>query len=106
MVREIRIYVEGGGDRSDTRAAIREGFSNFLQPLRQLARDRKIGWFITACGSRNAAFDNFKTAMASHPDAFLVLLVDSEAPIIKGPWNHLGVRDGWDSEASPTSIAT
>lgn len=97
MVREIRIYVEGGGDRSDTRAAIREGFSHFLHPLRQLAQERGIRWTITACGSRNAAFANFRTAMETHPEAFLVLLVDSEAPVTVGPWGHLRVRDGWDS---------
>jgi uncharacterized protein DUF4276 len=101
MVREIRIYVEGGGDRSDTKAAIREGFSHFLQPLRQLARDRGLGWSITACGSRNAAFGSFQTARDTHPDAFLVLLVDSEAPVVHGPWEHLRVRDGWDSREVP-----
>lgn len=97
MVREIRIYIEGGGDRSDTRAAIRAGFSEFLDPLCQLARKRKLKWFVTACGSRNNAFDNFKRAREAHPDAFLVLLVDSEAPVVGGPWGHLQRRDGWDS---------
>jgi Domain of unknown function (DUF4276) len=101
MVREIRIYVEGGGDRSDTRAAIREGFSHFLKPLRERARHRGIGWSITACGSRNAAFEAFRTARETHPEAFLVLLVDSEAPVTHGPWKHLHVRDGWDSGDLP-----
>lgn len=101
MVREIRIYVEGGGDRSDTRAAIREGFSHFLKPLRELARSHGIGWSITACGSRNAAFEGFRTARETHPDAFIVLLVDSEAPVAHGPWKHLHVRDRWDAGALP-----
>jgi hypothetical protein len=97
MVREIRIYIEGGGDRSDTRAAIRAGFSCFLDPLCQLARTRGLRWFITACGSRNEAFKNFSTAVETYPDAFLVLLVDSEAPVIGGPWSHLQEQDGWSS---------
>lgn len=97
MVREIRIYIEGGGDRSDTRAAIRAGFNNFLDPLCQLARKRRLKWFLTACGSRNDAFRNFTTALEAHPDAFLVLLVDSEAPVVGGRWEHLQRRDGWDS---------
>jgi hypothetical protein len=97
MVREIRIYIEGGGDRSDTRAAIRAGFINFLDPLCQLARERKLKWSVTACGSRNNAFDDFKRAREAHPDAFLVLLVDSESPVVGGRWEHLQRRDGWDS---------
>jgi hypothetical protein len=39
---EIRIYVEGGGDKSDGRAAIRQGFNQFLTPLRELARRRRM----------------------------------------------------------------
>jgi hypothetical protein len=97
MIREIRIYIEGGGDRSDTRAAIRTGFSNFLDPLRQLARKRGLRWSITACGSRNEAFRNFNVAVETYTDAFLVLLVDSEAPVVGGPWSHLQERDGWSS---------
>lgn len=99
MVTEIRIYVEGGGDRSDTRAAIREGFSRFLQP--QLARQRRIRWRVIPCGSRNEAFDNFRTARETHPEAFLILLVDSEAPIVGGPWEHLQRREGWESGDLP-----
>jgi Domain of unknown function (DUF4276) len=98
MVSEIRIYVEGGGDRSDTRAAIREGFGEFLDPLRRLARERRIRWSVTACGGRDAAFDAFQDALESHPEAFVVLLVDSEAPVARAPWTHLKDRDGWKSD--------
>ena len=31
MVKEIRIYIEGGGDKKDTKKAIRLGFSEFLK---------------------------------------------------------------------------
>jgi uncharacterized protein DUF4276 len=101
MVNEIRVYVEGGGDHSDTKAAIREGFSAFLDPLRQHARKRQIQWSVTACGSRNAAFDAFRSALETHPNAFLVLLVDSEAPVVEGPWRHLQKRDRWDAGGLP-----
>jgi hypothetical protein len=95
MVSEIRIYVEGGGDGSESKAAIRQGFGQFLDPLRQLARSRRIRWQVVACGGRNSAFDDFKTALGSHEDAFNLLLVDSEAPVSQPPWDHLLVRDGW-----------
>jgi hypothetical protein len=96
MVREVRIYVEGGG-KSDTKATIREGFSNFLQPLCDLARKRGIRWSITACGSRSSAFETFKTDLGTFSDAFLVLLVDSEVPVVSGDWKHLQETDGWKS---------
>jgi uncharacterized protein DUF4276 len=98
MVKDIRIFVEGGGDRSDSKAAIREGFNNFLKPLRDLARVHRVRWCLTACGGRNAAFDAFRTAVEDYPDSFLVLLVDSETPVAAGPWRHLRERDGWDSK--------
>jgi hypothetical protein len=98
VVSEIRIYLEGGGDKSDAKAAIREGFSQFLNPVRDLARARGIRWSITACGSRNAAFDGFKAALKTYPEAFIVLLVDSEAPVVGGRWAHLRGRDPWESD--------
>ena len=41
MVKEIRIYIEGGGDKKDTKKAIRIGFSEFLKDLRQIAQKKK-----------------------------------------------------------------
>jgi len=101
MVTEIRLYVEGGGDRSDGRALIREGFGDFLDSARRLARRRRIRWSVTACGGRNAAFDAFKDALESHPEAFIVLLVDSESPVTGNPWEHLRTRDQWDPPGVP-----
>lgn len=97
MVKEIRIYVEGGGDGANTKALIKGGFNIFLKELRQIARSKQIGWEIIICGSRNNAFRNFKNALKTHQDAFNVLLVDSEAPVNKTPWEHLKFRDNWDS---------
>lgn len=96
MVNEVRIYAEGGGDGKDTKAAIRRGFGEFLRQLRTLARERRIRWNIIACGPRNAAFENFKMALRSHPDAFNVLLVDAERPVNQTAWRHLQERDGWN----------
>jgi hypothetical protein len=97
MVKEIRIYVEGGGDGANTKALLKGGFNIFLKELRQIARSKQIGWQVIICGSRNNAFRNFKNALKTHPDAFNVLLVDSEAPVNKSPLEHLKFRDNWDS---------
>jgi len=81
MVDEIRIYVEGGGDGAYGKAQIRGGFGQFLRDPAAQARNKHIRWSVIACGSRNATFDYFKNALREHPDAFNVLLVDSEAPV-------------------------
>lgn len=95
MVKEIRIYIEGGGDSNNTKASIRKGFSQFFKELVDLARSKEIGWKIIVCGSRNNAFRDFKNALESHQNAFNVLLVDAEAPVNNSPWEHLNKRDNW-----------
>ncbi|TVP56694.1 MAG: DUF4276 family protein [Nodularia sp. (in: Bacteria)] len=88
MVKEIRIYIEGGGDGKNTKALIRKGFSQFLKQF-------KLN--ITICGSRNNAFRDFRNALKSYPNAFNILLVDSEAPVtLNSSWGHLKSRDNWD----------
>jgi len=62
VVNEIRIYIEGGGDQRSGKAAIQEGFSKFLLPLKEVARQQRIRWSVIACGARNAAQDAFQTA--------------------------------------------
>lgn len=97
MVKEVRIYVEGGGDGKNTKALIRQGFSQFLKALIEVAKSNKIKWNIIMCGTRNNAFRDFKNALKDHPDAFNVLLVDAEAPVkLESPWQHLKLRDNWD----------
>lgn len=95
MVREIRFYIEGGGDSKDTKGFLRQGFSTFLKDLISLARNKRIRWQTITCGSRQAAFDAFKTALRQHPESFNVLLVDSEGPVTTRPWHHLHERDRW-----------
>ena len=90
--------MEGGGDQRDKSQPLREGLGQFLAPLRERARLRKINWDIMVCGSRNSAFDNFKTALKVHPEAFNILLVDSEGPVHQQPWAHLK-RDRWKKPA-------
>jgi len=96
MVREIRIYVEGGGQDKLTWRKIREGLSNFLDPLRQLARSHRVGWSIIPCGSRNDTFEELKIGLRTRPEAFNVLLVDSEGPVSRSRLEHLRHQDRWD----------
>jgi hypothetical protein len=95
VVTEIRIYVEGGGNSNDTKSFLRRGFNSFLKDLIECARRKRIGWKIIVCGGREQTYDNFKTALRSHPTSFNVLLVDAEAPVGAAPWQHLHARDNW-----------
>jgi Domain of unknown function (DUF4276) len=104
VVGEIRIYVEGGGDGKETRAAIRRGLGKFLEPLRQLARRRRIRWTTIACGGRHSAYSLFVQALKDHPDAFNVLLVDSEAPVTTSARDHLARSEGWDPDTEDACL--
>lgn len=95
MVSEIRLYVEGGGDGKETKAHMREGFHIFLQKIVELARAKRIKWQIIACGPRTKAFSAFETALATHPEACNILLVDAEGPVHTLLWQHLQNRDDW-----------
>lgn len=94
-IKEIRIYIEGGGNGKDGKALLRRGFNDFLVALRKMARSRRIRWSVITCGSRNNTYDAFKTALKVHQKAFNILLVDSEGPVKSGPWEHLRLSDNW-----------
>jgi hypothetical protein len=98
MVKEIRIYVEGGGDSQNTKRQIREGFSYFFKDLIQSARSKRIKWAIIPCGSRDTAFRDFMNALEDHPDAFNLLLVDSEGSVPKNcsPRQYLKNTKNWN----------
>ena len=96
----VRIYVEGGGDHKDTKGRFETAFGRFLKELRDRARRKRIRWNVTACGGRTATFDAYAMALRSHPDAFNVLLVDSEGPVsYPSPCEHLSNRphDRWQN---------
>lgn len=100
----IRIYVEGGGQSNSLKTECRRGFSEFFRKILPAGKQPRI----IACGSRNEALDDFRTALRKHPDEHVVLLVDSEAPVQPNPsvWAHLKQRDGWDPPAGATEDNT
>lgn len=97
MVRDIAIYLEGGGDTAQTLDPFRRGMSAFLKPVVDVVRARRIRWRVIPCGGRQQAYDAFVDALGNEPQVFNVLLVDAEEPvaITVMPWTHLGNRDGW-----------
>jgi hypothetical protein len=96
MVKEIRLYIEGGGNSKNTKFLMHQGFNKFFSPIAELAQTHKIRWKIIICGSRNNAFRDFSIALKAHPNAFNVLLVDAEGPVNTTACQHLKQRDNWE----------
>lgn len=94
---KVKLYIEGGGNRSSLHIKCREGFRKLLERAGFQGRMPST----KACGNRNAAYDDFKTALkvAATTNEYPVLLVDSEAPVSQLPWQHLQSRDGWERPA-------
>ena len=89
--------MEGGGDGSQGKAAIRQGMDAFLRPIKDAARRKALHWTLVACGSRGEAYRLFKRAVRDgEGDETQVLLVDSEASVATLPRAHLRQQDGWD----------
>jgi Domain of unknown function (DUF4276) len=99
---EIAIYIEGGGDGGNGKAALRQGFDALLDPQKQAARVKKMGWKLVLCGGRNATVDAFRHAGKVAGDAIVAMLVDAEAAVANaqpaGRIDHLAKRKGdeWD----------
>lgn len=100
MVETIAIYIEGGGNTASTKSLLREGFSEFLREIRDIARKKRMGWRLIPCGGRSQTYAAFQDAIVKEPDVLNMLLVDSEEPVEMGvsPWTHLKKRreDGWN----------
>ena len=89
-----RIYLEGGGSRTEGRARCREGFRKLLERCGLGGRMPRL----VASGSRNTAFDSFNTAHANASGTdYAALLIDSEDRVsdIEETWEHLSRNDGW-----------
>jgi Domain of unknown function (DUF4276) len=98
MVKDVKIYIEGGGDSKEERVRLREGFRKlFEKTIPEYRMPRTV-----ASGGREEAFKDFKTGLKTK-NQFSLLLVDSEDQVdnisdeIEGDfaWKHLTKRDGW-----------
>lgn len=99
----VAIYVEGGGNTTSEKAALRQGFEVLLAPLKEAARSRHLAWKIVCCGGRDQAHHAFVNAVRNEPGQLSVLLVDAEGPIERditasGRVAYLEKRDNWDFE--------
>ena len=91
----VTVYVEGGGNVRATKKRCRQGFSALFRKAGLSGRMPRV----FAAGGRADAWRDFRTALAeAGENDFIVLLVDSEAPVRddRTPWGHLREQDNWD----------
>ena len=94
-----KVYVEGGGDRRESRARCRKGFSCFFHKAALAGKMPRV----IACGGRHKTYERFRTAIAhATTEVFVVLLVDSEEPVTACPWRHVRDRDNWSKPPNAT----
>jgi len=89
------VYLEGGGDSKELHIRCREGFRKLLESCGFAGRLPRL----TACGGRNATFDDFQTGHRLYRgSAFVAMLIDSEEPLddLEVAWQHLNAHDAWN----------
>jgi len=102
MVREIWIYIEGGGrNGTEGASALRRGFRGFFGELMSIAKQNNIIWQNIACGGRQQAYTDFVTEREDSAEEVLhILLVDSGGPVDPDcpHWKYLRERkeDQWE----------
>ena len=97
----VTVYVEGGGNVRATKKRCRQGFSALFREAGLSGRMPRI----FAAGGREDTWRDFRTALAeAGENDFIVLLVDSEAPVADGgtSWVHLRKHDNWERPVGAT----
>ena len=101
------LYLEGGASGADSKelqSRCREGFRKLLEECGYKNEKRMPRLF--ASGSRQAAYDDFKIALAGKAAGdYVAMWIDSENPLadLEAAWEHLRRRDdGWTPPAGAT----
>jgi hypothetical protein len=93
----VKIYLEGGGGRQDSKALkikCQEGFNRLFRKMGYSGRMPRL----VACGSRNSTYTDFTIGLQEPRLDYVAMLIDSEDPVKnpEKPWEHLKGRDDWD----------
>ena len=97
----VKIYVEGGGEGQALKTKCRKAFQAFFTAAGLAGRLPRV----IPSGGRKQAYDDFCTALKlAGADDYIILLVDSEAPVSVPPWQHVKEREGdrWDRPSAAT----
>lgn len=85
------VFVEGGGSTKKQQRACRLAFTALFRNAGLAGAMPRV----SASGSREQAYEDFRDALPAGSDA--LLLVDSESAVrAADPWSHLQQEDGWE----------
>lgn len=98
-MKDIELYVEGGGRTAASRGVLRVGMDQFFDRLRRAVQAKGAELRVICCGGRGEARSEFVAARAE-TDCCTLLLVDSELPVEGDPRDHLVTHDRWTDLAS------
>lgn len=84
-MRDVRVYLEGGGTGKEQKAELRRGFDDLFGREKSHASEKRRGLAFICCGGRQEAYEAFRNAIDVHPERINALLIDSEAPIAPVP---------------------
>ena len=95
MVTEIQIFFEG--DKT-----LLKGFNAFLKPVIDSARQRRTRFQLVSGGSIAETIKDFLDAIQDNPDAFNILLVDSDGPDNGNLMSSVKALSTWDNHIGAT----
>jgi len=75
------VYIEGGGNSKDQKAALRRGFDALFALEKSKAREKRLSLSFICCGGRQDAYEAFLNELDSNPARISALLVDSETSL-------------------------
>lgn len=91
----IAILVEGGGKSTGRKNLLRTGFNAFFRDISESARNLKVRWDLSVCGSRGETFRDFHIARKDKSNTHVFLLVDSDGPVTTGGLAYLTKHAGF-----------
>lgn len=88
------VYLEGGGDSKNLRSDCKKAFRRLLESSGFGGSMPRL----VACGCRERAYGDFKTAHGGGKAPYVAMLVDSEEPVAdpEKTWDHLKACDCWE----------
>src|ERR1700691_645365 len=88
MPAEIRIYFEGD-------KLLRPGFGEFFRELKETAHKQRCGFRLISAKSGEQAKRDLEIALKTNPDAWSILLIDSEGPLPRNSARSRADRVFW-----------
>lgn len=76
--RELRLYVEGGGDSANGKSLLREGFGQFMSEVRNACSLAGIRWSLICGKCDTETLKAFLNSVQSYPHAWSAVLIDAD----------------------------